>query len=177
MVNKWIEHIKEYSKKNNISYSCALSLKECKDEYNNKNKTVKMKDDNNYNMDEIYLFDRKGILLFNDTSLTNLKKNIKNNYNEDIKVFLIKFIFNINNENPIKISIALYTLTNKNKLIIDYDNPSFSIIYNKEEYEKYGFKNNHINKIIKAFRLNKISFKEGLTNNITNILEYKKELN
>ena len=174
MVNRWIEHIKEYSKKNNISYSCALSLKECKDEYNNKNKTVKMEDDNNYNMDEIYLFDRKGILLFNDTSLTNLKKNIKNNYNEDIKVFLIKFIFNINNENTLKISIAPYTLTNKNKLIIDYDNPSFSIIYNKEEYEKYGFKNNHINKIIKAFRLNKISFKEGLTNNITNVLEYKK---
>lgn len=32
-VNRWIEHVKNYAQKNNISYSCALSLPDCKNTY------------------------------------------------------------------------------------------------------------------------------------------------
>ena len=35
MVNKWIEHIKQWAKKNNYSYSCALTNYECRDAYRN----------------------------------------------------------------------------------------------------------------------------------------------
>jgi hypothetical protein len=39
MVNQWIEHIKKWSKKNNVSYSCAISMPECKNEYQLKKKS------------------------------------------------------------------------------------------------------------------------------------------
>ena len=33
MVNAWIEHVKKFSKKNGLSYGCALSMPECKASY------------------------------------------------------------------------------------------------------------------------------------------------
>ena len=33
MVNKWFEHVKEFSKKHNISYACALSHPDLKNDY------------------------------------------------------------------------------------------------------------------------------------------------
>lgn len=33
MPNKWIEHVKEFSKKHNISYACALSHPDLKNDY------------------------------------------------------------------------------------------------------------------------------------------------
>lgn len=33
MTNKWIEHVKSFAKKNNLSYSCALSHPNLKDGY------------------------------------------------------------------------------------------------------------------------------------------------
>jgi hypothetical protein len=36
MPNAWIEHIKQFSKDNNVSYGCALSMPECKDSYKKK---------------------------------------------------------------------------------------------------------------------------------------------
>jgi len=33
MANDWVNHIKEYAKRNNISYGCALSSEDCKNEY------------------------------------------------------------------------------------------------------------------------------------------------
>ena len=33
MPNKWIEHVKEFCKKNNISYGCALSHPDLKKDY------------------------------------------------------------------------------------------------------------------------------------------------
>ena len=41
-INPWIEHIKNYAKKNNITYGCALSLPDCKNTY--KKKSEKKKD-------------------------------------------------------------------------------------------------------------------------------------
>ena len=34
MPNKWIEHVKEYAKKHNISYACALSHPDLKKNIN-----------------------------------------------------------------------------------------------------------------------------------------------
>ena len=36
MVNQWITHVKEFSKKHNIAYGCAVSNSKCKEEYKNK---------------------------------------------------------------------------------------------------------------------------------------------
>ena len=33
MPNAWIEHVKQWSKANNVSYGCAISLPECKEAY------------------------------------------------------------------------------------------------------------------------------------------------
>lgn len=33
MVNKWVEHIRAFAKKNNLSYGCALSDPKCKSSY------------------------------------------------------------------------------------------------------------------------------------------------
>ena len=44
--NPWIDHIKAYAKKNNITYGCALSLPDCKNTYKKKSekKADKKKD-------------------------------------------------------------------------------------------------------------------------------------
>jgi hypothetical protein len=36
MKNPWIEHIKRFSKKHNITYACALSKAECRESYKQK---------------------------------------------------------------------------------------------------------------------------------------------
>ncbi len=33
MANTWVEHIKKWSKDNNMSYGCALSNPKCKEDY------------------------------------------------------------------------------------------------------------------------------------------------
>ena len=33
MSNPWITHVKEFAKRNNVSYGCAISMPECKNNY------------------------------------------------------------------------------------------------------------------------------------------------
>jgi RNA polymerase primary sigma factor len=33
MPNAWVEHIKKYAKENNLSYSCAMTMPDCKNSY------------------------------------------------------------------------------------------------------------------------------------------------
>ena len=40
MVNPWIQHIKNYASKNNLTYGCALSDPKCRDAYKNKTSTT-----------------------------------------------------------------------------------------------------------------------------------------
>jgi hypothetical protein len=42
MVNKWIQHVKEYAKNNNLSYACALSNLQCKEYYKDQIKPTKI---------------------------------------------------------------------------------------------------------------------------------------
>ncbi len=39
MTNQWVTHVKEFSKKHNIAYGCAVSNAKCKEEYKNKKMT------------------------------------------------------------------------------------------------------------------------------------------
>lgn len=39
--NRWIKHIREYAKRNGVTYSCALSDPRCVEEYRNPKKEVK----------------------------------------------------------------------------------------------------------------------------------------
>lgn len=38
MPNPWVLHVKEFSKKNKLSYGCAITNDECKKEYQKKKK-------------------------------------------------------------------------------------------------------------------------------------------
>ena len=31
--NKWIEHVRDFAKRNSVSYGCAISMPECKTSY------------------------------------------------------------------------------------------------------------------------------------------------
>lgn len=42
-MNKWIEHVKQFAAKNNMSYGCAISDQRCKDEYRKANPKTKAK--------------------------------------------------------------------------------------------------------------------------------------
>ena len=41
MPNKWIEHVRKFSRENNISYGCAISDSRCKASYEPKTETKK----------------------------------------------------------------------------------------------------------------------------------------
>jgi hypothetical protein len=130
--------------------------------------------DDSYDMKQIHLFKKSSLkYILGDKTLPKLKKLIKENVNtptKDIKVYLIKFKFSPDNEYPLRISVAPYIITDKLNLIMDYNNVALTIKYSTNELKKYGFNHNHINKIIKAIKNNKISYK-NLTESITNILE------
>jgi hypothetical protein len=57
MPNKWIQHVKEFASKNNISYACAISTPECKNEYRakygNRKKLSKSKEKQLMEMEDI----------------------------------------------------------------------------------------------------------------------------
>ena len=136
--------------------------------------------DDSYDMKQIHLFKKSSSkYILGDKTLPKLKKLIKEIVNaptKDIKVYLIKFKFGLDNEYPLRISVAPYIITDKLNLVQDNDNDNdndnvaLTIKYSTNELKKYGFNHNHIDKIIKAIKNNKITYK-NLTDNITNILE------
>jgi len=69
-MNKWIEFVRAFAKKNNISYACAVSTPECKEEYRAKygnRKKLPMKKERemmgaeDINRDEIVIYPKKSI--------------------------------------------------------------------------------------------------------------------
>ena len=66
MVNPWVQHVKKWSKQNNVSYGCAISLPECKAAYKKQpqktatnNKTTKNKTPEEETADIILLYINK----------------------------------------------------------------------------------------------------------------------
>jgi hypothetical protein len=129
--------------------------------------------DDTYNKDYIHLFKKSSSkYIICEKTIQKLKKVIKENIkepNKDIDVYLIKFKINLNSNYPIIISCAPYIITEKLNLITNHDDVAITIKYSSDELKKYGYKKNHISKIINAVKNNKISFNQ-LTENITNIL-------
>ncbi len=131
-----------------------------------------VKIDKTYDMSQIHIFKNSKFIL-SEKTLPKLKKAIKENIkfpSRDIKLYLIRFRFDLENKYPLRISIAPYFITEKLNLIPDSDDVALTIEYSSDELKKYGFKKEHITKIIKAIKNKKVSFKE-LSESITNILE------
>ncbi len=80
--NKWINHVKEFAKKHNISYACALSHKDLKEGYEKViKKSYKEKMDEKINeiqKQELKLFIKK-IKNMNDDDKPMLKINASKN--------------------------------------------------------------------------------------------------
>ena len=79
MVNKWIEHVKEFSKKHNISYACALSHPNLKNDYQ---KVIKK----SYKEKQ----EEKQKIIFNQLK-NNMLSKIKNMTEDDKPLIKMKF--------------------------------------------------------------------------------------
>ena len=79
MVNPWILHIKEYAKKNNVSYACALSKPDIKEGYQTSSKKSKKEKD-----------DEKAQFYINQ-NINILKNRVKNMEENDKPILRMKF--------------------------------------------------------------------------------------
>ena len=74
------------------------------------------------------------------------------------KVFLIRMKYNPNNpKSKLIISCSQQTITTKLILTAEKGDYFITVKYSKEDLEKYGFKLNHIKKIIKALESRSVS--------------------
>ncbi len=116
--------------------------------------------DNSIDLSKYHLFKKDKSLLSAD-NMIKLKKSIKENVKspqKNTKVYIVNFSIDNTKNKPFKIILAQFTLTTKLNLIIDDDDYSQTITFTEDELKKYKFRVNHINKIIEAFKNNKISF-------------------
>ena len=92
--NKWIQHVKQFSKDNNIAYACAISDKRCKESYNKLPKiSYKQKKENKKNqVINSIIYDLKEKIKYSDNSNKNLLKEKFNNLSEEAKnMFISKY--------------------------------------------------------------------------------------
>ncbi len=130
--------------------------------------------DKTYDMSKIHLFKSGGTKSYlSENTISNLKKSIKEYVkppSNNTKVFLINFSLDYESEYPLRVVCAQFTLTPKLALVTKDDDTALTIKYSQDELKKYGFKKEHIKKIIKAVKEKTASF-AGLADNITHILE------
>jgi len=96
--------------------------------------------------------------------MKDIKTAIKNDYDapkKNIKGFIIRLKIDKNNKKPLIINCTQVTVTPK--LFVDsLDDDVFQIFtYTTDELLKYGFKLNHIKKMMKAIKNNTISFEKS----------------
>ena len=130
--------------------------------------------DSTYDMKKMHIFTSKNSkYIISETTIPKLQNIIKDEIlppKKDIRVFLVRFRMNLNNDINLKIIVTPYFITKKLNLIIDSDNVGLNIEYSKNELNKFGFDKEHIKKIIKAIKDETASFTD-LTDNITHILQ------
>lgn len=130
--------------------------------------------DKTYDMSKIHLFQSgstKSIL--SEKTLPKIKKEIKENIKapeKPKKVYLIEFNLKPDTEYPLRINCSQRTLSPKLALGTKDDDITLTVRYSSEELKKYGFKKEHIKRIIKAIKEDTASFKD-LADNITHILQ------
>jgi hypothetical protein len=126
--------------------------------------------DDSIDMSKVHLYKNNKSLL-SENNITKLKKEIKEVVKpptKDTKVYIVNYIVNVNNANPLKIIIAQYTLTPKLALVIKDGDNAQTFTFSLDELKKYKFKNIYVGKIISLIKVKKINFKK-LSVSITDV--------
>ena len=104
---------------------------------------------------------KNGRLLLKADNLTELRKLIEEKIEtpkRDIQVWVVSYGINPKNKNPFAFSVVEYHIDSEDlNLYSSRDDLGKVIFYTKEELIKYSFKNEHIKKLIKALKNNKIN--------------------
>ena len=106
--------------------------------------------DSSIDTSNVHLYKNNKSLL-NESNMTKLKREIKENIKPptvDLKVYIVNYIVNVNNEIPLKIIIAQYTLTPKLALVIKDGDNAQTFSFTSDELKKYKFKHEYIGQII-----------------------------
>ena len=107
---------------------------------------------------ELYV---NGRILLKADNLTELRKLIEERIEtpkRDIQVWVVSFGINPKNKNPFSFYVGEYHIASDNlSLYSTGDDMGKLIFYTKEELIRYGFKYDHIKKLIKALKSNKIN--------------------
>jgi len=128
--------------------------------------------DSSIDTSNVHLYKNNKSLL-NESNMTKLKREIKENIKPptvDLKVYIVNYIVNVNNEIPLKIIIAQYTLTPKLALVIKDGDNAQTFSFTSDELKKYKFKHEYIGQIISLIKQKKINFKK-LNVSISDIFE------
>jgi len=128
--------------------------------------------DSSIDTSKVHLYKNNKSLL-NESNMTKLKREIKENIKPptvDLKVYIVNYIVNVNNEIPLKIIIAQYTLTPKLALVIKDGDNAQTFSFTSDELKKYKFKHEYIGQIISLIKQKKINFKK-LNVSISDIFE------
>ncbi len=102
--------------------------------------------------------------ILSDDNLAGLKKAVKEAIQppkSNKKVYVVNFILDLKKPEPLKILCTQYTITPKLALTMMDDDIGQTITWNMEELKKYGFKKQHIGKIIKAIKNDLISYQSS----------------
>lgn len=95
-------------------------------------------------------------------NISELEKNLENFEppKKELKVFIIRITINKNYKYPLVIQCSQETLDEDLVPFFKDDDLSQSFTYSNNELIKYGFRLNHINKMIKAIKNKSISFRK-----------------
>jgi hypothetical protein len=134
--------------------------------------------DNTYDMSKIHLLKMGNTKSYlSENTFPKLKKSIKENVqppNKNIKVFTIDFAYKPESDTyPLRIICVPYTLTPKLALVTKDDDIGLTIRYTQNELKKYGFKKEHIKRIMKAMEEETASY-HNFADSISHILEVTK---
>jgi hypothetical protein len=118
----------------------------------------------------------KNKIILSEKILKNLKISIKNNIknpSKNLDVFIIKAVFDSeDDEYPLAIIVELNHLTPELELkpVLGYWK---NFIYTPDDLLKYGFKKNHLDKMMNAVKNRTVSFRK-IDSSIVEIFEKKK---
>ncbi len=127
--------------------------------------------DNIIDSNKYHLFrNNKNILSANTFKL--LKEDLKHfeEPSKNLKLYLIQFNIDSKYKYPLIINCTQNTLTPKLNLVVNEEDMTIAVTYTSDELLKYGFKKNHIYKIINAMKDDKISYRKPNVS-ISNILK------
>ncbi len=124
--------------------------------------TLKLEKINNIiDVNKYHLFrNNKNILSANTFKM--LKDELKQfeEPSKNLKVYLIQFNIDPKYKYPLMINCTQNTLTPKLNLVINDEDMTTSVTYTPDELLKYGFKKNHLTKIMKAMKDDLISYRK-----------------